>query len=170
MTAPDSVTEPTHRQAWDLLETGQAHSAVAKTVGVTRSTVSRWVSKWRIEFDAPDLFLTEATASRAKQTQAARAERDRRWVEARVTVEQAAAEFALDAIGLARSAIAHIDPKTLTASDLRQLMVAFGITVDKLQDVVGAEQRPGRTFKDISEVDKAFKKMMDDARAVAGAT
>lgn len=170
MTAPAEIEDPKHRQAWDLLEAGDAHSAVAKTVGVTRGTVSRWVTKWRNQFDAPDLFVTEATAARAKKTQAARAERERRWTEAKLPVEQAATEFTLELLEKAREALRNLDVATITASDLRQMLVSFGIAVDKLQDITGAEQRPGQPGSGMSmrDVDQAFHELIGDLRAVYG--
>lgn len=166
---PAEITDAKHRAAWEALAGGGSHSEASEAAGVARRTVARWVERWRIDYNDPDLFITEANEARHRRTEAARAERRVRWTEAKVEIERATALFTQRTIEIAAEALEHLDPKTVTPAELRHLLISFGIAVDKAQDLIGAAQRPASEGMTQEQVDKSLQQMIDDARAVAGA-
>lgn len=56
------------------------HPAISAAAGVSAGTVAKWLRSWRQEL-GDDLFRGPVAVERAKQTEAAREESDRTWLE-----------------------------------------------------------------------------------------
>ncbi len=85
MPAEPTLRTDAQRKGWEFAaeHPGKAtHPAIAAAAGVSRGTVAKWLKAWREEL-GDDLFKDEVAIERAQQTEAARVEAERTWMELR---------------------------------------------------------------------------------------